>query len=44
MTWQLFCHINAAVVMRFLRDFQAANFKELGALQWGQKASNDLGK
>jgi len=42
MTWQLFYHINEAVVVRFLLDFQDANFKELEALQWGQKTSNGV--
>jgi len=32
-------HQRTAVV-RFLPDFQAVNFRELGALQWGQKTSN----
>jgi len=40
MTWQSFCHISAVVAVRFLPDFQVANFRELGALQWGQKTFN----
>jgi len=29
--------------VQLLPDFQAANFRALGALQWGQKTSNELG-
>jgi len=40
--WQLFCHINVVAAVHFLLDFQAANIRELGALQWGQNISNGL--
>jgi len=39
MTWQSFYLISATAAVHFLPDFQAANFRELGALQWGQKTS-----
>jgi len=35
LTWQSFCHIIATTAVRFLPNFQAANFRELEALQWG---------
>jgi len=41
MTWQSLCHISAVDAVQFLSILVAANFRELKALQRGQKTSND---